>query len=119
LADAALDLKFGSHHRVPPFVAHNGKVHVASIDDTISPYYVRLQVLDRPGVFARIAKVLGDADIGISSIFQPEGHVGDSVPVILMLHDAPYGVLRRALSQIRRLSAVKEPPHLIRVESLT
>ena len=118
LADAALDLKNGSHRRVPPFVAHEGHATVSPIEDLVSRYYVRLSVLDRPGVFARIANILARSDIGISSIIQPEGHVGEAVPVILMIHDAPNAAMRRALQQIGRLPAVRSTPALIRVEPL-
>jgi len=81
-------------------------------------YYVRLSVIDRPGVMASIAAVLGAARIGISSIIQPEGHVGESVPLILMIHDAPNAAMRKALARIGRLPAVKAPPVMIRVETL-
>lgn len=118
LADAALDLKNGSHRRVPPFVAHEGHAAVSPIDDLVSRYYVRLSVLDRPGVFARIANILARAGIGISSIIQPEGHIGEAVPVILMIHDAPNASMRRALQQIARLPAVRSTPAMIRVEPL-
>ena len=86
------------------------------IDDVVSRYYVRLTVADQPGVFARIASVLAKARIGISSIIQPEGHAGETVPVILMIHDAPNAAMKRALSQIAKLSAVKDTPVMIRVE---
>jgi len=118
LADATLDLKNGSHRRVPPFVAHEGHATVSPIEDLVSRYYVRLSVLDRPGVFARIANILACSGIGISSIIQPEGHVGEAVPVILMIHDAPNAAMRRALQQIGRLPAVKSTPAMIRVEPL-
>jgi homoserine dehydrogenase len=117
IADAALDLHHGSHQRVPAFVPHaSGKVQVVSMDSVTSPYYVRLTVLDRPGVFARIASVLAEARIGISSIIQPEGHEGATVPVILMLHDAPQAALARAIARIARLPVVKDTPTVIRVE---
>jgi homoserine dehydrogenase len=117
IADAALDLHHGSHQRVPAFVAHaSGKVQVVSMDKVTSPYYVRLTVIDRPGVFARIAAVLAEARIGISSIIQPEGHEGATVPVILMLHDAPQAALARAIARIARLPVVKDTPTVIRVE---
>jgi homoserine dehydrogenase len=117
IADAALDLHHGSHQRVPAFVAHaSGKVQVVSMDKVTSPYYVRLTVIDRPGVFARIASVLAEARIGISSIIQPEGHEGATVPVILMLHDAPQAALARAIARIARLPVVKDTPTVIRVE---
>jgi homoserine dehydrogenase len=118
LADAALDLKFGTKHRIPPFVPHDRDGAVLPIDDAVSRYYVRLSVVDRPGVLARIAAILGRAHIGISSVIQPEGHEGRSVPLILMIHDAPNAAMRRALARIGRLSVVKEPPVMIRVETL-
>lgn len=117
IADAALDLRHGSHDRVPAFVAHGaGSVEVVPIDRVPSRYYVRLTVIDRPGVFARVATVLARAKIGISSIIQPEGHEGETVPVILMLHDASHATLARAIAQISRLPAVKGKPTVIRVE---
>jgi homoserine dehydrogenase len=116
VADAALDLKHGSHQRVPCFVAHAGRAAVTPIGQVVSRYYVRLSVLDQPGVFARIANVLAKAKIGISSIIQPEGHAGETVPVILMIHDAPNAAMQRALAQIAKLPAVKAAPVMIRVE---
>ena len=118
IADAALDLKHGSHRRVPPFVAHEGGGRVVPLADVVSRYYVRLGVLDQPGVFARIAGLLARARIGISSIIQPEGHAGETVPVILMIHDAPNAAMQRVLRQIAALPAVRAKPVMIRVEDL-
>jgi homoserine dehydrogenase len=117
LADAALDLKFGSKRRVPPFVPHEPEGHVLSIDEVVSRYFVRLSVVDVPGTLAKISKILGDAKIGISSVIQPEGHEGASVPLILMLHDAPNGAVAKALKKIGALAVVKGEPVLIRVEN--
>jgi homoserine dehydrogenase len=117
LADAALDLKHGSPSRVPSFVPHERAGAVAPIGDVVSRYYVRLSVLDRPGVLAKIAAILAAAKIGISSVFQPEGHEGESVPLVLMIHDAPNAALLQALSKIARLPVVKARPVMIRVES--
>lgn len=117
LADAALDLKNGSLRRVPCFVAHAGASRVRPMASIVSRYYVRLTVLDQPGVFARIAAVLAKEKIGISSIIQPPGHEGESVPVILMIHDATNAAMQRALRQIAKLAAVKGEPVMIRVES--
>ena len=74
-------------------------------------------MIDRPGTLAKIAAVLGEAKIGICSVIQPEGHVGESVPLIMMLHDAPDAAMRQALRKIARLSAVKAKPTMIRVET--
>jgi len=117
LADAALDLKFGTKHRVPPFVPHELDGAVLSIDDVQSRCFVRLEVQDVPGTLARIATILGHARIGISSVIQPEGHEGASVPLILMLHTAPGGAVTKALKKIGQLPVVKATPVMIRVEN--
>ena len=51
--------------------------------------------MDRPGALAKIAAIFGAAKIGISSVIQPEGHEGESVPLIFMLHYAPNGAVQR------------------------
>ena len=117
LADAALDLKFGTEHRVPPFVPHECAGAVAPMDDVMSQYFVRLDVVDRPGVLAKIAAIFGQSKIGISSVIQPEGHEGKSVPLIFMIHDARNGAVRKALARIGRLSVIKSKPVMIRVEN--
>ena len=117
LADAALDMKCGSKNRVAPFVPHERQGAVLKIDEVVSRYYLRLTVVDRPGTLAKIATILGQSKIGISSVIQPEGHEGESVPLILMMHDAPNSAMEKALAKIARLPVVKAAPVMIRVES--
>ncbi len=116
LADAALDIKCDSAGRVPAFTPHEQDGAVSSIDSVVCPYYLRLQVLDNPGTMAKIATILGDLEIGISSMFQPEGHEGNGVPLVLMIHDARYDAMREALKQIGELDVVSGAPVMIRVE---
>jgi homoserine dehydrogenase len=116
IADAALDLKFNATKRISPFVAHETNGVVAPIAEVVSRYFVRLNVVDVPGTLARVAAIFGRARIGISSVFQPEGHEGESVPLILMLHDAPNGAVSKALREIGRLSIIKGDPVMLRVE---
>jgi len=117
LADAALDLKYGSKHRVPPFVPHECNGAVVPIEEVVSQYFVRLNVVDQPGVLAKIAAIFGAAKIGISSVIQPEGHEGESVPLIFMLHYATNGAVNGALKKIGQLPVVKGKPMMIRVEN--
>ncbi len=117
LADAALDLKCATRRRVCPFVPHETRGAVVPIGEVVSRYYVRLSVIDRPGTLAKITAILAAANIGISSIIQPEGHEGRSVPLIMMIHDARNADMARALHKIARLAAVKAPPLMIRVEN--
>jgi homoserine dehydrogenase len=117
VADAALDIKNGSKVRVPPFVAHAKNGRVVPLDEVVSRYYVRFSVVDRPGVLARIAAIFAEANIGISSVIQPEGHEGESVPLIFMLHDAPNGAAKQALEKVGKLPDIKAKPVMIRVEN--
>jgi len=116
VADAALDLHHSSENRVPSFVPHERHGAVQPIEDSVAKYYVRLSVVDKPGVIAQVSAILGRAKISIASLIQPEGHEGDVVPLILMMHAAPYSAMSRALRAIGQLPAVKAPPMMIRVE---
>jgi homoserine dehydrogenase len=117
MADAALDLKSGVKHRVPPFVPHECSGAVAPIAEVVSQYFVRLDVVDKPGTLAKIAAIFGESGIGISSVIQPEGHEGKSVPLIFMLHYAPNGAVTRALAKIGKLPVIKGRPVMLRVEN--
>lgn len=118
IADAVLDLKSGTPHRIPPFKTHDHKSAVLPVDATVSKYYLRLSVVDKPGVLAKVAAILAESRIGISSVIQPEGHEGESVPLILMIHDAKNAAMLSALKAITRLPAIREQPVMFRVESL-
>jgi len=117
IADAVLDLKFATKHRLPAFVPHECAGAVAPIDEVVSQYFVRLNVVDKPGVLAKVATIFGQANIGISSVIQPEGHEGESVPLIFMLHYATNGVAAKALAKIAKLPTVKGKPVMLRVEN--
>ncbi|MGO8837175.1 MAG: homoserine dehydrogenase [Limisphaerales bacterium] len=117
VADAALDLKQGAKMRALPFVAHAKNGRVVPMDEIVSRYYVRFSVVDKPGVLAKISAVFAAAKIGISSVIQPEGHEGESVPLIFMIHDAPNAAMRQALAKIAKLPVVKGKPVMIRVEN--
>ena len=116
LADAALDLRHGTPQRVPAFVPHAIKGAVVPLAETSSRFYLRLDVLDRPGVIANISAILSTGGISISSIIQPEGHEGETVPLILMTHAAKRAAMDRSCAAIARIPAVKGPSRLLPVE---
>jgi homoserine dehydrogenase len=89
------------------------------VDDTVSSYYLRLCVDDRPGVIASIAGILAKHGIGILSMSQPEvAASATQADLMLMLHKAPYGQMKAARDAIASLDCVKARPVLLRVESL-
>lgn len=117
VADAALDLKHGTKQRIPPFVPHDRDGAVLPVEEVRSRYYLRLSVVDKPGTLAQITSILAESSIGISSVIQPEGHEGESVPLILMTHEAPFGAMKKALDAIANLPVIKSKPVMMRVEN--
>jgi homoserine dehydrogenase len=117
VADAALDLKNIAKARIVPFVVCTKGGCIKPMDEIVSRYYVRFSVADKPGTLAKISAIFAAAKIGISSVIQPEGHEGNSVPLILMIHDAPNAAMSKALAKIAKLPVVKAKPVMFRVEN--
>jgi len=83
--------------------------------EIMSRFYLRLSVIDRPGVLAQIAKVLGDRKISISACLQHESESSESVPVVIMTHRAQQGDMDLALRDLQNLDTVKASPICIHV----
>ena len=77
-------------------------------------YYLRLGVLDKPGVLAAVAKVLGDFGVSINSCIQKGGGT-EVVPIVIVTHLAKEKQMSKALAELKKLSVVKEA-ELIRIE---
>ncbi|MBV9107125.1 MAG: homoserine dehydrogenase [Verrucomicrobia bacterium] len=99
------------------FTPHGWYGECLPIEQVSSGYYLRLSVIDAPGVLAQVASILGSHQIGISSVIQPEGHEGDAVPLVLIIHDAPFDRMRTAVQGIQSLDCVKAQPMLLWVLS--
>ncbi len=115
LVDIARDI------RVPSFglpVAALQERPLATMLDHVCEYYVRLMVLDQPGVMAEIAAILRDESVSIESVVQRGRAPDEVVPVIIITHDAGEAAIRRVLDQFGQLEVVVEPPCLIRIETL-
>jgi homoserine dehydrogenase len=81
-------------------------------------YYIRLMVLDRPGVIADIAAALRDEQVSMEAMIQRGRSPGEAVPIVLTTHVTEEAAMRRALERIGRLDTVTEPPRMIRIEDL-
>ena len=80
------------------------------------PYYLRLMVVDRPGVIADVTGVLRDHAISLESMLQRGRSPGEAVPVVLVTHEVGEAAMRAAIARIEALDAVVEKPALIRIE---
>ena len=90
----------------------------AAMDRHAGPYYLRLMVLDRPGVIADVAAALRDEEISMESMIQRGRAPGEAVPVVLTTHETEEAAMARALARIETLGSVVQPPRMIRIESL-
>ncbi len=79
-------------------------------------YYVRLMVVDRPGVIAEIAATLRDQNVSMEAFLQRGRAPGEAVPVVWTTHDTDEAAMQQALATIASLDSVLEPPRMIRIE---
>jgi len=79
-------------------------------------YYVRLMVVDRPGVFADVAAALRDHNVSMEAVLQRGRAPGEAVPVVMTTHEAEEAAMVETLAQIGGLEATTEPPRMIRIE---
>jgi homoserine dehydrogenase len=82
----------------------------------VGAYYLRLMVVDRPGVIADVTAVLRDLGVSLESMLQRGRSPGEAVPVVLVTHETQESAMRDALARIADLDAVLESPTLIRIE---
>ena len=79
-------------------------------------YYIRLMVVDQPGVIADVAAALRDEQVSMESMIQRGRAPGEAVPVVMTTHITVEAAMRRALARIEALETVLEPPRMIRIE---
>nr|WP_156520980.1 homoserine dehydrogenase [Magnetospirillum moscoviense] len=119
VAGDIIDIARGS--RVPAFGVPAAALKaqgVASIDRRVGAYYMRLSVVDRPGVLAEVAATLRDEGVSVEQMIQPARSPADSVPMVMTLHDTEEAAMNRAVARISALDAVLEQPRIIRIEAL-
>jgi homoserine dehydrogenase len=109
LIDAAINRRKGSHASVGQLA----KAVIRPIDDVESAYYLNLQVIDRPGVLARVAGVFGDHGVSIRSMEQ-EG-LGDEARLIFITHRARGADVQATLHDLRALESVDRIGSVLRV----
>ena len=124
LIDLARNLALPPAHRVP-YLAYQPEqladLPVLPIEQVKTANYLRMQVLDRPGVLAEISKILGDFGISIEAILQKEPHSQaetSQVPVVMLSQQVQEKNMNEAIDKIGKLTAVTGDIVRIRVETL-
>ncbi len=100
------------------FARKQEELTIVDIKEVRNQYYLRCMVQDRPGVLAKITKILSSLDISISSVNQKGRSKGKFVPLIMITHEAEEAKMKKAMTRIDKLSTVKSPSQLIRIEKI-
>ncbi len=122
LVDVARMLTADPEHRVPHLAFQPDQLSdtpILPIDETESSYYLRLRVLDKPGVLADITRILADLGISIEAMVQKEPQEGeDRVDIIMLTHLTVEKHVNGALARIEALPVVAGKVTRIRMETL-
>ncbi len=80
----------------------SSRTRMADPSQAVWPFYLRFQVVDRPGVLGQIAGCLGENGVSIASVYQPRTHRadGDVVPIVIMTHPARSAAVTQSIRQI-------------------
>ena len=84
---------------------------------TPAAHYLRLELLDKPGVLAKVAAHLGEAGVSIDRMRQMQ-HEGPSAPVLIVTHRTSRAALREALAGIEGAGVLAEDPVALRIETV-
>jgi homoserine dehydrogenase len=87
-----------------------------AISQHFGAYFLRLMVVDQPGVLADVTAILRDHGISLESMLQHGRKPGEAVPIVLVTHDTDEASVAAALARISALDAVLAPPAFIRIE---
>jgi homoserine dehydrogenase len=109
-------------HRVPHLAFQPDQltdVPFLPIGDVETSYYLRMRVLDRPGVLADITRILADREISIDAMIQKEPTEGeDQTDIILLTHKSIEHRVTDAIERIESLPTVRGKVVRIRLEDL-
>jgi len=92
---------------------------VISMNDVETSYYLRMQVIDKPGVMAEITRIVAENDISISALIQKEPDSdSDRVSIIMLTHLTVEKNINAAIARIESLPVVTNKVIRIRIEEL-
>jgi homoserine dehydrogenase len=103
-----------------PFAIPSDKLQdytYSSLDPVKTAHYVRLDVIDQPGVLAEITSILRDQGISMHSFLQQQRNPDEPVQVVFTTHETTDAAMQKALDAIAKLPTIMGKPHRIRIAS--
>jgi homoserine dehydrogenase len=122
LVDVARMLTSDPEHRVPHLAFQPGQlssIPILPMGEVETAYYLRMRVLDKPGVLANITRILADLSISIDAMVQKEPHEGeDQVDIIMLTHVTVEKNVDAAIARVEKLPVIVGKVTRIRLENL-
>jgi homoserine dehydrogenase len=95
-------------------------LNVLPVAEITSAYYLRMRVLDKPGVLADVTKILGDRQISIDAMMQKEPQEGEvEADIVILTHVTVEKNMDAAIAAIEALAAIDGKVTKIRMEELS
>ncbi|HVT51529.1 MAG TPA: homoserine dehydrogenase [Dongiaceae bacterium] len=95
------------------------KIPAAAEGSHVGPFYLRLMVVDRPGVIADVTAIMRDQNVSMETMIQRARAPGDRVPVVITTHEASQAQISRVVERLAGVKTVLEPPHVMSIELLS
>ena len=89
---------------------------ICPVAETVSSYYIRLLVDDKPGVLGKIAATFGNVNVSLKSVVQTKTHLEDHVELVVITHAVKHKNILEAQAALQGLSVVDKIFNVIRVE---
>ena len=94
------------------------KLPSAPVGRRIGAFYLRLMVVDKPGVVADIAAIMRDEHVSMEAMIQRARQPGGPVPIVLTTHETTEAAIARVVVRLDQVEAILEPAHVMPIEML-
>ena len=113
-------LDFANNRRTSFLGTANSELVIRPIEELqklSGPYYLRLQVYDRPGVLADLTAVFRDKGVSVEALLQRGRNPDGTVPVVLTTHETSEEAIQKSVAEFEKLENVVEKPCILPIEN--
>ena len=95
-------------------------LELVAMDQVCVPHYLRINVLDKPGIMADVTKILSESEISIEAVIQKESeYESDNASIVILTDSVEEHVMQKAILTIGSLPEVFKEVVGIRLESMS
>jgi homoserine dehydrogenase len=123
IVDVVRTITTDPENRVPHLAFHKDSIvdtPILDVSQIETAYYLRMSVMNKPGVMAAIATIFGESGISIDSVLQKgSGIANEEVTIIMLTQNALEGRMNKAICQVEELDSVIGNVMRIRMEQIS